>query len=63
MKNWRTTIIGCIGAAWLAIEPIITTGEIDYKKLAMAAGVAAFSFLVKDAHVTGLPNETKQNEG
>jgi hypothetical protein len=57
MKNWKTTLIGCVGAIWIAIQPIIATGEFDFSKdwknLIGAAFVAGFSFVVKDFNVTG----------
>jgi len=53
MKNWRTTIIGAIGAAFIAIQPLIETGVIDWKAVAIAALVALFGYLAKDAGVSG----------
>lgn len=53
MKSWRTTLLGALAAAWIAVEPIVTTGSIDWKKVGIAAVVALFGYLVKDANVTG----------
>lgn len=69
MKNWRTFAAGCAGAIFTAIYPLLQTGTFDIHKdwgnLVGAAGIAFFSFLTKDAAVTGLPNDptttTKDN--
>lgn len=53
MKNWKTTISGCALAIVLAVQPIISTGAIDWKQAAIAALVAMFSFVAKDNDVTG----------
>jgi hypothetical protein len=53
MKSWRTTIVGALLAAIVAIQPILESGSIDYKKLGLAAVIALFGYLVKDANVTG----------
>jgi hypothetical protein len=54
MKSWKTTLLGCLTAAIVAIEPIISTGNVDWKSVGYAAAIAAFSFLAKDADVTGV---------
>jgi len=60
MKNWRTFAAGCAGAIWVALLPLINTGNFDihkdWKNLVTAAGIALFGYLAKDAQVTGLPN-------
>lgn len=53
MKNWRTTLIGGLLAIVIAVQPIIETGTIDWKKVGMAAVIALFGYLVKDKDVTG----------
>lgn len=53
MKNWKTTIIGALLAAVIAIQPLFETGDYDYKKLGLAALVALLGYLTKDAGVTG----------
>ena len=53
MKNWKTTLFGCLAAVVLAIQPILATGHIDWTKLILAVLLAAFSFFAKDANVTG----------
>lgn len=62
--NWRTTLIGCLLAVIIAIEPLLTTGEMNWEQVGKAALIALFAFLVKDANVTGgtvaANNEAKQ---
>ena len=53
MKNWKTTVLGAIAAAFIAIQPLIATGEVDWKAVGIAAVVALFGYLTKDAVVTG----------
>lgn len=53
MKNWRTTLVGCLFAVIVAIEPLITTGAMNWEQVGKAALIALFAFLVKDANVTG----------
>lgn len=53
MKSWKTTIIGAILAAIVAIQPLIETGAVDWKKIGYAALIALFGYLVKDHDVTG----------
>lgn len=53
MKNWRTSLIGCLIAIVVAVQPMITTGLIDWKQIGFAALIAAFGFISKDANVTG----------
>ena len=52
MKSWKTTIVGAILAVIVAIQPIIETGVIDWKKIGVAALIAAFGYLAKDATAT-----------
>lgn len=57
MKNYKTTIIGALGAIWIAIQPIITTGTFDlgkdWKNLVGAAIVAGLGFAAKDFDISG----------
>ena len=53
MKNWKTSLCGCLAAVMIAIAPILQTGQVDWKTLIIAALVAAFGFLSKDFNVTG----------
>ena len=53
MKNWKTTILGFVGAISVAVYPIIQTGEINWKAVGAAALIAAFGYFAKDSNVTG----------
>jgi hypothetical protein len=57
MKNWKTSLIGFLGAFWLVAQPIITNGDFDlqrdWKTLIGAAIATAFGLFAKDKNVTG----------
>ncbi len=53
-KNWRTTAAGMLGAAAVAIQPLVTGGVLDGKTLSVAAAIAALGYLSKDAGVSGV---------
>lgn len=51
-KSWRSTAIGAVLATVIAVQPIIETGNVNWKQLAMAALVALLGYVVKDGNVT-----------
>ncbi len=53
MRNWKTTIVGLIGAIAIAIQPYLESGAFDTKALITAAVVAAFGVIAKDFNVSG----------
>ena len=53
MKNWKTTLFGCLAAIMIAVAPLIQTGQIDWKAVIVAALVAGLGFVAKDSNVTG----------
>lgn len=53
MKNWRTTLVGGVLAIVIAVEPIISTGVIDWRRVGVAALIALVSYLAKDSGVSG----------
>ena len=53
MKKWKTTLVGCLAAGVVALQPLVATGEIDVKALVYAFFIAAFSAVAKDFNVTG----------
>lgn len=53
MKSWKTTIVGAILATVIAIEPLISTGVVDWKKVGFAGLIALMGYLAKDNNVTG----------
>lgn len=52
-KSWKTTLLGCVIAAWVVIEPMINSEEINWKTILKAGIIAVAGFLVKDWNVTG----------
>ena len=53
MANWKTTLVGALLAAAIAIKPLFDAGQYDYKMLGLAALIALLSYLAKDHDVTG----------
>lgn len=53
MKNWKTTLIGAIGAIFTVVWPLIQTGGVEIKDIGAAAVLALLGYLAKDAGVTG----------
>ena len=49
MKNWKTTLFSALLAIGIAVEPLISTGHIDWKKVGVAAFVALIGYFAKDA--------------
>jgi hypothetical protein len=53
MKNWKTTIAGCLTAGIYAAAALLQQGNMDWKDIAVTAGLAAVGVLAKDMNVTG----------
>lgn len=55
MKNWKTTLAGCLAAAVTAAATGFTaTGDTtNWQDYATAAGLAAVGYFAKDSGVTG----------
>jgi hypothetical protein len=53
MKNWKTTLFGALLAIAVALQPLLTTGSLDWKAIVIAALIAAIGYFAKDAGVTG----------
>ena len=47
-KNWKTTLLGAVGAALIAGGGLLTEGETDVKVVLGAAGAALVGFVLKD---------------
>jgi hypothetical protein len=62
VKNWRTTLIGCMGAIAYSLEDALSKGTIDRKTLILAAVIAALGFISKDFNVTGGTVPTNKKE-
>jgi hypothetical protein len=56
MKSWKTTLMGVVLAAMIAIQPL-TSDELnlekDWPKFALAIAIAIFGYFSKDHDVTG----------
>lgn len=65
LGNYKTTIIGLLGAVWVVIQPIINRGDFeiskDWTQLIYAGLIAGFGFLAKDYNVTGGTVAAKSN--
>lgn len=51
--NWKTTVIGVVGAIIYAVLPLVQGGQIVIKDIVIAAVVAAIGYFSKDKDVTG----------
>ena len=51
MKNWKTTLVGVIGAFANGAYAIMNTGVLDVKTIIMSAFMVALGFLAKDLDV------------
>jgi hypothetical protein len=52
MKNWKTTLLGAAAAGLIALQPLISTGTITPKEIALAFIAAAFGYFTKDKNVS-----------
>ncbi len=67
MKNNITTILGVLGAIFAALKPYYDNGDFNWERdkyvLLQAAGLAVFSYFVKDKEFkTGESHKTNTNE-
>jgi hypothetical protein len=55
IKNWKTTLLGAVGAALTAVTIYAKSGGdlADWKLYVIPALIAAFGYVSKDAGVTG----------
>jgi hypothetical protein len=51
MRNWKTTLTGLVTAICIAVYPIISTGQISWPAVGLAALVAAIGYFAKDFDV------------
>jgi hypothetical protein len=58
--SWKTTLVGALIAILVAVQPLISTGQIDWKAVGIAALIALFGFLSKDKDVTGGTRSNKE---
>lgn len=48
MKDWKTTLFGMLLAIGIAIQPLVTEGQLDWSEIGVAALVAAITYFTKD---------------
>lgn len=53
MKNWKTTLIGAFGGAFVAIQPLLQTGVVDWKQVGLGFVIALLGLVSKDFNKTG----------
>lgn len=53
VRNWKTTLAGCIAAIAFAVQELLVSGRITTEGVIMAAAIAALGVLAKDFDVTG----------
>lgn len=53
IKNWKTTLAGALGGAFIAIQPLLATGEINYSAVITGFVIAFVSAFAKDFNITG----------
>ncbi|MFN8406769.1 MAG: hypothetical protein U0X71_04740 [Sphingobacteriaceae bacterium] len=49
IKNYKTTVIGFSLAVFTAIQPVLTTGSVDWKQVFVGAMIGALGFFAKDS--------------
>ena len=55
-SSWKTTLTGLVGAVWVGVYPLISSGQISWPAVVSAALIAVAGFVVKDFDVTGGTN-------
>jgi uncharacterized membrane protein len=53
LTNWKTTLAGMLGAAVIALPPVLQGGHPSWQQVAAAALCAAGGWVAKDSNVTG----------
>lgn len=54
MKNWKTTLIGAVGGAFIAVQPLLQTGVVDWRQVTVGFVVALIGIVAKDFNKTGV---------
>ncbi len=47
-ENWKTTLIGILGALAAAVGPVLQSGQTDSASLGTAAAIGVLGLLAKD---------------
>lgn len=50
LKNYKTTAMGFSLAVLICVQPVLTTGEVDWKQVIVGALIGALGFFAKDAN-------------
>ena len=53
MKSWKTTVVGAVLAIVVAVQPLLQTGQIDWKAVGLGGLIALLGYFAKDSNVTG----------
>jgi hypothetical protein len=61
MKDWRTTLLGMLGAIAIGIEPVISTGHVNWRQIGLAAFIALMSYLAADARKGSTNDNSKKD--
>lgn len=48
MKDWKTTVFGALLSVGIAVQPLLTTGKVDWKAVVIAALVAVVTYFAGD---------------
>lgn len=60
MKNWKTTLIGILGAVATALIPVVQGHGLQLEYIIPAAAIAALSVVSKDYDTTGNGREASK---
>ncbi len=53
MKNWKTTLIGALGASLTIVYGLISQGRVSTEQIILAGAMAFLGFFSKDYNVSG----------
>lgn len=53
MKNWKTTLIGAVGASLTIVYGLISQGGVSTEQIILAGAMAFLGFFSKDYNVSG----------
>lgn len=62
MRNWKTTVIGVIGAIANALVTLLQTGTIDAKTAIISCAIAALGVVSKDFNVSHTQNVIEESK-
>ena len=53
MKNWKTTLMGMLGAGAMIALPWFQSGHVSTRDIVLAFALGALGYMAKDHDVTG----------